>query len=273
MTSAAFDSFVILQGDNGSPLAEADAGGAGNPASITLPVNGNDTYTIVAAAGSSKEPAGAYQLSTTITPNTDETCVSQGALDQNPVISGSVSVSSCNFNLPNREDSALFNFYTLHVSQSGMAAVSVLDSSFGPLLLLLDANGNQVTENAQSGGEYTPLLRQQLAPGDYVLVIFNQDSFEGDYDLQYTFTPGPSPSCPVTTLTGGNAVTGTLDGTASCHETGFLADRYQIVLPVAGTVNIDLSSQDFTSLVFLEDAKHNALYFGEDTDGSGGSHV
>jgi hypothetical protein len=273
MTSAAFDSFVILQGDNGSPLAQADAGGAGNPASITLPVSGNDTYTIVAAAGSSKEPTGAYQLSTSFTPNAGETCVSQGALDQNPVISGSVSVSSCNFNLPNREDSALFNFYTLHVSQIGMAQVSVPDSSFGPLLLLLDANGNEIAENAQSGGENSPLLRQQLSPGDYMLVIFNQDSFEGDYDLQYTFTPGTEPVCPAAALTGGNAVTGTLDGTASCLESGFLADRYQIVLPVAGTVNIDLSSQDFTSLLFLEDAKNNALYFGEDTDDNGSSHI
>jgi hypothetical protein len=273
MSSAAFDSFVILQGDNGSPLAQADAGGAGNPASITLPVSGNDTYTIIAAAGSSKEPTGTYQLATIFTPNADETCVSQGALDQNPTVSGSVTVSSCNFNLPNREDSALFNFYTLHVNQRGMAEVSVLNASFGPLLLLLDANGNQITENAQSGGEYAPLLRQQLAPGDYTLVIFNQDSFEGDYDLQYTFTPGAGPACPAAQLTGGNAVTGTLDGTVSCLETGFLADRYQIVLPVAGTVNIDLSSQDFTSLLFLEDAKNNALYFGEDTDDSGSSHI
>jgi hypothetical protein len=273
MTSANFDSYVILQGDNGTLLASADAGGAGNPASITLPVSGSDTYTIVAAAGSSSEPPGNYQLSTVFTPNAAETCVSQGALDQNPLVSGSVNVTSCNFNLPNREDSALFNFYTLHVGQPGMAEISVLDSSFGPLLLLLDANGNQITENAQGGGTDSPLMRQQLSPGDYVLIIFNQDSFEGQYDLQYTFSPGPAPVCPIGTLVGGTPATGSLNGAASCLDSGFLADRYQIVLPVAGVVNIDLSSQDFTSLLFLEDAKNNALYFGEDTSESGSSHI
>ena len=273
MTSAAFDSYLILQGDNGSPLAQVDAGGAGNPASISVPVNGNDTYTIVSAAGSSTEPPGAYQLSTVFVPNPDETCISQGALDQNPVISGSVDVSSCNFNLPNREDSALFNFYTLHVGQAGIAEITVPDSSFGPLLLLLDANGNQLAEDAQSGGENTPLLRQQVAPGDYILVIFNQDSFEGQYDLSYSFTPGRSPACGFNVLTGGNTVTGSLDGMASCLDAGFRSNRYQIVLPVAGTVDIDLSSQDFSSLLFLEDSKNNAMYFGEETDDSGTSHI
>jgi hypothetical protein len=273
MTSEAFDAFVILRGDNGSLLAEADAGGAGNPASITLPVSGNDTYTIVAAAGSAAEPGGAYQLSTTFTPNADETCVSQGALDQNPTISGSVSISSCNFNLPNRQDSALFNFYTLHVSQTGMAQVSVLDSSFGPLLLLLDASGNPVAENAQGGGASAPLLRQELAAGDYTLVIFNQDSFEGRYNLQYSFTAGPAKTCAALTLIGSAPAAGALDGLASCLTWGFLANRYQFVLPVAGTVNIDLSSQDFTSLLFLEDSKNNAMYFGEDTTDRGDSHI
>jgi hypothetical protein len=273
MTAAAFDSYVILQGDNGSLLAQADAGGKGNPASIAVPIGGNDTYTIVASAGSASEPLGVYQLSTVFVPNSDETCVAQGALDQNPRISGSVNVMSCNFNLPNREDSALFNFYTLHVDRAGMAQISVVDSSFGPLLLLLDANGNQITENAQSGGANTPLLRQQLVPGDYALIIFNQDSFEGAYDLQYTFTPRQSPVCPVKALSGGDAVPGILNGLASCLDSGFISDRYQIVLPVAGTVNIDLSSQDFTSLLFLEDAKNNALFFGEDNDASGSSHI
>jgi hypothetical protein len=273
MTSAAFDSFVILQGDNGSLLAQADAGGAGQPASITVPVSGNDTYTIVAAAGSSTEPAGDYQLSTSFAPNADETCVSQGALDQNPAISGSVNVSSCNFNLPDRQDSALFNFYTLHVSQPGLAQITVPDSSFGPLLLLLDASGNQLAENSQSGGENTPLLRQHLTPGDYILVIFDQDSFEGQYDLQYSFTEGPSSACMTGILSGANIVSGALDSVASCVNSGFLSDRYEIVLPVAGTVDIGLSSQDFASLLFLEDSKNNTMYFGEETDGSGSSHI
>jgi hypothetical protein len=94
------------------------------------------------------------------TPNAGENCGSQGALDQNPTASGSMTVSSCNFNLPNREDSALFNFYTPQVSQSGTAEVSVFDASFGPLLLLLDANGNEITENAQSGTEPRAALKQ-----------------------------------------------------------------------------------------------------------------
>jgi hypothetical protein len=43
-------------------------------------------------------------------------------------------------------------------------------------------------------------------------------------------------------------------------------------LPVAGLVDIDLSSQDFTSLLFMEDAKNSQLYFGEETT-DGGAHI
>jgi hypothetical protein len=277
MTAAAFDSYVILRGNDGSLLTSADAGGTGNPASITLPVSGSDTYTIVAAAGSATAAAGTYQLSTVFTPNSDETCVSQGALDQTlsfgGMSGGTIDLTSCNFNLPNREDYALFNFYTLHVDQAGLAQITIPDSSFEPMLLLLDANGNQIAQDSQSGGENTPLLNQQLAPGDYQVVIFNEDSFEGDYDLEYSFTPGPSQPCPTTILTGGVGFTGELDGQTSCRSLGFAADQYEIVLPVAGRVNVDLSSQDFTSVLFLQDSKNNMMYFGEDSDYSGTSHI
>jgi hypothetical protein len=86
-------------------------------------------------------------------------------------------------------------------------------------------------------------------------------------------TPGSAHSCPAIQLTGGAALNGALDGQASCRYSSFLADTYQIVLPVSGTLNIDLSSGDFTSLLFLQDAKNNSLYFGEDTTDNGSAHI
>jgi hypothetical protein len=273
MSSPDFSSYVILRGDNGSALSAADAGGKGNPATISLAVDGNATYTIVAAASSASEKPGHYDLSTDFVPNANETCIAQGYWTESAEWTGSVGTNSCGFNLPGRLDSSLFNFYNLHVTQSGSVQITVRDSTFSPLLLILDANGNQVAEDAQAGGYFTPLLLQQLSPGDYKVLIFNEESFEGQYTIDYSFTPGANQPCPTITLNDGTSTNGTLDGQTNCRVMTFLADTYQISMPVAGTLNVNLSSGDFTSLLFLEDAKGNELDFGEETTDNGSAHV
>jgi hypothetical protein len=273
MNSAELSSHVILRGENGSALGSADAGGKGKPATISLNVEGNTTYTIVAAASSSAEKPGHYDLSTDFVPAAEETCIAQGDWSDSEEWTGSVGTNSCNFNLPARLDSSLFNFYNLHIWEPGAVRITVSASSFSPLLLILDANGNQVAEDAQAGGYYTPVLAQQLGPGDYKVLIFNLDAFEGDYTVDYSFTPGASQSCGSISLTDSDSANGVLDSNSTCRVMTFLADTYQITMPSSGTLNLDLSSGDFTSLLFLQDAKGNALHFGEETTDNGSAHI
>lgn len=224
---------------------------------------------MIAAASNSSQKPGAYQLSASFTPVDGETCVSQGAFTVGLPVTGSVSGGSCNFDLPGREDSALFNFYDLQVDSVGMVNLQVTSSSFSPLLLLLDSNGNEVAEDSQSAGPGMPVIQQQLTPGAYRLLIFNEDSFDGQYTVQYNFTPGVAAPCQVQPLAVGAQTAGALSATSSCRVTGSMADVYKVVLPKAGAFNINMSSGDFTTFLIVRDAKDNVIEYGQQTpDGS-----
>ncbi|MDQ6704951.1 MAG: pre-peptidase C-terminal domain-containing protein [Acidobacteriota bacterium] len=273
MDSPDFNTYAILRGETGIQLASASNGGAGTTARISVQVSGNETYTIIASAADAGQKPGNYRLSTAFTPADGETCVPAKVLTDSDQVPGSIAVGSCAFNLPQRQDSALFNFYDIRVPSDGFADIEVKNATFGPLLLLLDADGNPVAEDIQSGGSNVPIVRQQLAPGNYRLVVFDEDSFGGDYALQYSFRPGLPEICPVLALNATQTVTGTLDGSASCRTGGLVADVYRITLPASGTLDLNLSSSDFTTSLELRDAKDNRLTDGEQTSGGASSRV
>ncbi len=268
MRANAFDSFLMLRSEDGTLLATDDNGGGGTggkDAQITIPVSGRETYMVVAGAANATAKPGAYQLTTSFTPEPDETCRAVTTLTESTQVNGSVSTASCNFNLPRRQDSSLFNIYAIQVPESGTVQISVPASTFAPLLLLLDKDGNAIVEDSESGGLYTPLIKQALAPGDYSVLIFNEDSFEGDYTLQYTFNAGAAQPCAVQNLSDGQAVGGSLSGETSCRVVELLSDTYRFTLPTASTVDIGLASGDFTTFLELRDSKDSLLTFGDQT--------
>lgn len=273
MDSPDFSPYAILRGESGAQLASADNGGTGRTAHISVPVSGNETYTIIAAAADAGQKPGSYRLATAFTPADGETCVAAKVLTDSDRVPGSIAAASCAFNLPQRQDSALFNFYDIRVPSDGFADIEIKNAAFGPLLLLLDADGNPVAEDSQSGGANDPIVRQQLAPGNYRLAVFDEDSFGGDYTLLYTFHPGLPEICPVLALDGTQTVAGTLDGTASCRAGGLVADVYRITLPSSGTLDLNFSSGDFTTSLELRDSKDNRLTDGEQTSDGASSRV
>jgi len=275
MRATAFDSFLMLRAEDGTLLASDDNGGGGTggkDARFTVSVSGRETYTILAGAANSSAKPGSYQLTTSYTPDPDETCAAVRTLSESTQVSGSVSTASCNFNLPRRQDSSLFNIYAIQVPESGTVRISVPTSTFTPLLLLLDKDGNAIVEDSESGGLYTPLITQSLTPGDYSVLIFNEDSFEGDYTLQYTFTPGPAQPCAVQDLNDSQAVGGSLSGETSCRVVKLLSDTYRFALSTAATVDIGLSSGDFTTFLELRDSKDGLLAFGDQTTAGLSAH-
>lgn len=273
MRAGSFDSFLLLRNADGTLLASDDNGAGGRDAQITLAISGRDTYSIIAAATNASSRGGAYQISTSFTPDQEETCRPLRALTESVQVTGSVSTASCNFNLPQRQDSSLFNIYSLHVNESGTAQISIPFSTFTPLLLLLDKDGNAIVEDSESGGLFTPLIKQPLSPGDYSVLVFNEDSFDGDYTLQYTFVAGPAQPCSVQTLDTSQPVSGMLSGDASCRAQELLSDLYRVTLPVASTVDFALASGDFTTFLELRDAKDSLLAIGDQTQEGNSAHL
>ena len=273
MKAGALDSSLLLRNESGNLLASDDNGAGSRDAQISLPVSGRETYTILAASANSASKGGAYQISSTFEPDEDESCRPVRILTESSQFSGSISAASCNFNLPDRQDSSLFNFYKIHLPQSATVEISVPAATFTPLLLLLDQNGNPLTEDSESGGLYTPLIKQQLPAGDYSVLIFNEDSFEGDYTLQYNVSDASAQPCAVQTLESGRAVGGELTGQSSCRRAELLSDAYSFALPAAATVNADLSSGDFTTFMELRDAKDNLLAYSDNSASGQTAHM
>jgi hypothetical protein len=264
-----FTPLLILRTSDGYAVPGATSIDPAGGFHLTVPEVGSDTYTLIVAASSPDQAGGAYSITSTFIPDPTETCLSQSSLTTSQQSTGTISTNSCNFNLPDREDSALFNYFNIHLDTAGTVQASIDSADFSPLLLLLDADGNTIADDVESGGSGTPLIRQQLPAGDYRLILFNEDSFGGNYTLNYQYTSGPPPACTVTGLDSGNQTTGILAGVSSCRDGAFLADGYQIVLPADGTVSLLVSSPDFSTFVDLHDGKDNELTWGtQSPDGS-----
>ena len=272
ITPAGFTPLAILRTSDGYATPGNTSIDDNGVTHLTVAAVGNDTYTLVVAVSSPGQAGGAYSVSANFTPDQGETCVSQAVLTATQQYTGSISPGSCNFNLPGRDDDALFNYHNVHLDQTGVVLVSIAPSDFSPLLLLLDADGNPISQNIESGGNGTPFIQQQLQPGDYLLMVFNEDSFGGNYTLNFVYTPGPAATCPVTAINPGDQVTGILSGGSSCKDGVYLSDTYQVVLPADGALSLLLSSPDFSTFLDLRDAKNNDLTWGaQSADGSGSS--
>jgi hypothetical protein len=264
-----FTPLLILRTSDGHAIASNSTPDDSGVVHLTVPEVGSDTYTLVASVSSPDQAGGAYSLNSTFTVDSGESCVSLATLGPAQLYNGSIDTASCNFNLPGREDAALFNYYQVHLDSPGAVQASIDSADFSSLLLLLDADGNAIADDLDSGGAGTPLIRQQLPAGDYLLIIFNEDSFGGSYALNYQFAAGPASVCPVTGIDSGNQMTGILAGSSSCKDSVFLSDAYKLVLPDDGTVNLSLSSPDFSTFLDLHDAKDSELTWGtQSSDGS-----
>lgn len=263
-----FTPLLILRTSDGQAIGSNSTADDSGVVHLTLPGVGSDTYTLVATVSSPDQAGGTYSLSATFAPDADETCVALAAVNDSQQYNGTIGPGSCNFNLPGRDDFAPFNYYMIHVDTAGAVQASIDTTDFSALLLLLDADGNTIAQDTDSGGSGIPLILRQLPPGDYRLAVFNEDSFGGNYTLNYQYTPGPGPSCPVVPLNSGDQPNGTLSA-SSCRDAAFPSDVYQIVLPSDGSVSLSLSSTDFSTFLDLHDAKDNELTWGsQSSDGS-----
>ena len=246
LTSPNFSGLVTVRTVDGSALDS-------DPVSVSIPVSGDTDYTIL-VSGADPTAKGEYQLAVTFTPADDETCRSQGALTASADIHGTIGDTSCRFGTD-----LLFHYFDLTLTDPGLADLRVQPSGdIVSLLAILDGNGRLVSQDLESGGAQKPILRQQLPPGQYTVLLIS-DKSGGNYTLQYRFNPGLPETCPVLTLKPGAAQTGTLAAVSSCRSQDAMQDVYRFSTSSPGTIDITLSSNDFNGSLLLRDAKDNNL--------------
>ena len=257
VSSSDFTAAVILRGGDGSALV---SGGT----SVSAPVSGDSQYEVVVATA---DQTGAYQISTSFQPAASETCLAKNTLSNSGSVSDSITASSCYMTIDSSGDQQYYDYYNFTVSAAGVVDLSASSSDFDPTLTLLDAGGNVLWTDSGGGG--TPgqsELRLQLAPGSYTIQLASDVLSGGAYTLQYTFNPGPPQPCAPGSASPGATLSGALSA-SSCRTFLGLADLYSLTLPVTGTIDIDMSSGSFNTLLALRDTKDNLILESNIVDG------
>ena len=253
---------VKLQSDAFAPLAIVRTGDGHELVSgsmdVSTEIEAGQTYAIVASAADAG--TGAYTLALAFTPADDETCRPLKVFQVTDSAQGAISPdASCAYPTGDPNTSILYNYYAVEVTQAGVGEFRLATTDFSPYLQLLDESGALIQGDAYGAGLSSPLVKQQLRPGKYLLQVFSVDS-PGAYTLQYTFTPQlPGDGiCPVYEADPGQPATGSIS-TDSCRTDEGASQVYRIVLPQAGTLDLDMQSGDFVPLLTLRDAKDNRI--------------
>ncbi len=265
VSSTAFTPLLIVRDETGTLLGS-------DPASVSIPVTAFGEYQIVVATG---DNTGAYQLTTSFTPASAETCVPQSTLTNSTTDSNNITAGSCSVVIDSGGDLGYFNYYNLTVATAGLADIAVSSSDFGPTLNLLDAAGNTLAIDNGGGSSANGTsseLRVPLAPGSYIVQVFSNFSSGGAYKLSYTFMAGGPQPCVPSAYTVGAAQSGTLSP-SSCRTNLGLADLYSVTLLSDGRLNVTLSSSAFPTQVALRDIKDNLIVMNQDVEGLGVSQL
>jgi hypothetical protein len=259
LTSPNFSGMVTLRDSNGQAVGS-------DPMTVSAAVNGDTDYTIV-VAGADPGARGDYQMAVAFTPASGETCRSQGSLNNQQTVRGVIAQDGCQFG-----DSLLYQYYDLSVPVTGLADLRGTTSSQADILIaILDQNGRLISQDLESGGLQKPILRQQLPPGSYTVLVIT-DTSGVNYSLQFNFSPGPAANCPALALTPGASQSGELFGVFSCRTQSSMQDTYTFTTGAPGTADITLSSDDFDGSLLLTDGKDNNLTQ-SDGDDTQNAHV
>ena len=239
-----FTPLLIVQGEDGSLLGS-------DPASVTVPVDAGSQYQVMVATS---DTTGAYQVATTFTPATTETCLPQNSQPAPMTDNNSITSTSCSQVIDQMGDLAYYNYYKITVPAAGQIDISAASSDFSPTLDLLDANGNTVAVDSGGGvmGTNGPgsEIRLQVPAGSYIVEVFSNYTSGGNYKMSYNFAPGPPQPCATGSLTPGTPAAGTLSA-SSCRTQLGLSDLYTLTLPL-GRPASTLDSLQYDQLHRLE---------------------
>jgi hypothetical protein len=232
-------------------------------------------YLVVVA--SADRNVGAFQISTSFQTADSEACLSQKSLAVTDTDATAIGGASCFITIAGSGDQSYYNYYKVTLPASGQINVAATSGDFTPTLNVLDAAGNLVASDSGSGGYDAKYNVQsnvvtQLPAGNYTLQVFSDIPSGGNYTLNYAFAPSAPQPCMIATVKPGDQVTGTL-AAASCRSVMGLTDLYAMTLPAAGTVDVEVDSTAFNSILAMRDAKDNLVLRNEDVNGLAIAHV
>ena len=268
VASRDFTPKVTLRSSDGRMLGISSGG------ILTAAVTGGSQYLLVVT---SEDTAGGYSLTSEFEAGVDETCRSQKTITDSTAEDGAIGAGSCYITLAGSGDQLYYNYYGLTLPAAGLVDLSAVSADFSATLNLLDGNGNVLASDtggggADAAGSVQSSLRVPLPAGSYRLQVVSDLPSGGNYKLQYAFTAGNPQPCVPASASAGDTLNGGFSA-GSCRTSIGLSDLYTIVLPAAGTIELDMSSFDFNTRLALRDSKDNIVVRNDEVDGVTDSHI
>ncbi len=269
VTGTGFTPVVSVRSDEGYTIAPP----APSPVSVVL-LAGSQYVVVVSSAD---QNTGTFQIATAFQAADSETCLPVKSLAAADSDATSVSSTSCFITIPGSGDLSYYNYYSLTLPAAGMITASATSADFTATVNVLDAAGNLVASDTGGGGydqQYAVLssITANLPAGNYTLQIFSDLPSGGAYALKFAFAPVSPQPCAAAALKPGDQVTSTLS-TASCRTTFGLAELYTVTLPASGTLDLEVDSMAFDTIVAIRDAKDNLILRDDDVNGLTIAHV
>ena len=179
MTSNEVDGYLTLFDAKGNVVRSDDNSyGAGDPLIIQyLPAG---TYRL-AARDASGGPGGLYEVDLRTAPGSrPPLCNSLGAVAPGGTVNGNISYTGCQY-----IDSTFADIYTLTLSADTTIELRANSTAFDAYLVLLDAKGNLVDQDDDSGGGTNAKISDLLPAGTYYVVVkpFGDYTKSGVYTL------------------------------------------------------------------------------------------
>ena len=179
MTSSEVDGYLTLYDANGNVLRSDDNSyGSTDPLIVQyLPAG---TYKL-AARDVSGGPGGLYEVDLRTTSGARPSfCTSRGSIAVGGTATGNITYTGCQY-----IDNTFADIYTLNLGTDTQLDLSLSSSDFDAYLILLDAKGNVVDEDDDSGGGTNSRITDTLPAGTYYVVAkpFGDYTRSGAYTL------------------------------------------------------------------------------------------
>lgn len=180
VTSREIDGFVTLLDSAGNVLRSDDNSYGQNDAAIVqyLPAG---VYKLAARDASSRD-GGLYEIDvrTGFGPR-PPFCTPKGTLALDGSVTGAIDFSGCQYS-----DATFADLYRIDLTSDTRLDLSLVSNDFDAYLVLLDAKGNLVDEDDDSGGNTNARITPALPAGTYYAVVkpFGDYTAHGRYTLQ-----------------------------------------------------------------------------------------
>lgn len=257
MSSSDFDAYLFLVDAAGQTvLAEDDDGGLGTNARILYNFRPG-RYRIVANSFA-RNSVGSYLLALRPAP---PGCIPR-PVSFPSVQQGTLSTTSCRL-----DDDSRSEFYEVTLSQRTSVVLTLSSTRFDAVLAVLDANGDVVAIDDDSGEGVNARIEGVLEPGRYIVATAGYPGEQGPFTLDLRALVDP---CAVSrTLTLGATTSSTLSATDCAIDANGptpFNQRWRLTVPAAGAVQIDMSSTAFDTFLILQDATGVVRAFNDDAD-------